>query len=367
MTNSPDAAQLLDVTSQPKGDGALAEDLAAVDNLLADFLSAKERAAGCAEVALFSGWLKQFLLGGKRFRPMLCCAGWRIAGGQGAIPTSVAAVAASLELFHTFALIHDDVMDQSATRRGRPTMHELITTSFPTHRDPLRFGMNTAILLGDLAFGWSYDLLSAGYLNPTQFRAVWPQLAAMRTETMAGQYLDLLSTGKPNGDVQTALRIASYKTAKYTVERPLQVGSLLFSADPALLTFCSNYGAALGEAFQLRDELLGVFGDPKHTGKSVLDDIRDGKPTVLMAIAYQRAGIRQRRVLGDFVGNPYLNECGAASVRAILRGTGAYDAVEQLILSRHQQALDAIDAAPIHPTGAVLLRQLAATAIQRQQ
>lgn len=345
----------------------LADDLVVVEKLLTLFLTGKQRCVGNAEISLLAGWMKEFLGGGKRFRPLMCCTGWRLAGGKGTIPEAVAWVAASLELFHTFALIQDDVMDRSCTRRGRPTIHQLIAALHPDHRDPDQFGSSAAILVGDLAFGWSYDLLDACDLRPAQSDAVRRLLIEMRTETLTGQYLDLLSTGKPVGDIDAALRIARLKTAKYTVERPLQAGAVLAGADEKVLDACSDYGLALGEAFQLRDELLGAFGKPDSTGKSAVDDLRDGKPTVLVAIAYERASASERSRLDALVGNSALDEDGAAEVRDILTATGAASTVEELIANRYRQALDAIDAANLQPIGITLLRQLAADATLRQR
>jgi geranylgeranyl diphosphate synthase type I len=349
------------------GRALLADDLVAVETILASFITGKRHCADNAEVSLLAEWMEQFLAGGKRFRPLMCCTGWRTAGGQGTIPEAVASVAASLELFHTFALIHDDVMDGSATRRGRPTVHRHIAGLHSDHRDPNQFGTSAAILVGDLAFGWSYDLLDACALHPAQSDTVRQLLVDMRTETITGQYLDLLSTGRPVQATATALRIARFKTAKYTVERPLQAGVVLAGGDETVLGVCSDYGVALGEAFQLRDELLGVFGSPDSTGKSTLDDLSDGKPTVLMAIAYQRASASQRGRLDTLIGDGALDERDAIEVRDILIATGAAAAVEEMITTRYQRALEAVDSAALQPIGMTLLRQLANDAIERLQ
>ncbi|MFI8323759.1 polyprenyl synthetase family protein [Streptomyces sp. NPDC085529] len=289
--------------------------------------------------------LRGFLTaGGKRIRPLLCMVGWHAARGQG--PTEpVIGAAASLELFHAFTLIHDDVMDGSDTRRGRPTLHRALESG-ADEASAERFGVNSAILLGDLVMVWSDELLYSSGLEQRQLAAARPLLDAMRTEVMIGQYRDLLATGKPNADVERSLAVIRYKTAKYTVERPLHIGAALAGADQSLLDVCTAYALPIGEAFQLRDDLLGVFGDPSKTGKSTLDDLREGKATALMAHALHAADAEQARVLKSLVGDPDLDEAGAETVRGILRATGAADKVEQMITDRVQRARRVLDEAP---------------------
>ncbi|HWE91196.1 MAG TPA: polyprenyl synthetase family protein [Pseudonocardiaceae bacterium] len=344
----------------------LVGDRAVVDRLLSDFLTDKGQTSETAQIAMLAGLLREFLGGGKRLRPLLCCCGWRAVAGQGE-SSAMRRIAASLELFHTFAVIHDDVMDETATRRGRPTLHRLLAIRHSQHPAADRFAVNAAILLGDLALGWSYELVNAARLDETQAAAVWPLLDSMRTDTLAGQYLDLLTEGDRGADVDTALTICRYKTAKYTVDYPLRLGALLAGASAEMLTACTEYGIPLGEAFQLRDDLLGVFGDPARTGKPNLDDLRQGKHTALLAIARQRANSAQRRTLDEVVGDPALDEDQAAEVRGILVETGARDAVEIMITQRSAQAVRALDRASFQPQAAAALRYLVTTASQRER
>ncbi|MEU1549282.1 polyprenyl synthetase family protein [Nocardia sp. NPDC005745] len=329
----------------------------AVDRVLSRFLAEKLGCASTPQLPLFVGWLQEFLAGGKRLRPLLCYCGWQVGGARGA-PVAIARVAASLELFHAFALIHDDVMDDSATRRGKPSAHRRIAADNPGHRSRDRLGVNAAILLGDLALGWSYDLVATADLPSAPAAMVWRLLDAMRIETLSGQYLDLLTAGDPAADVETALAIGRYKTAKYTIERPLQIGAVLAGANSALLAACTEYAVPLGEAFQLRDDILAVFGDPAVTGKPNLDDLRDAKHTVLLAIARQRAEPAQAAILAALVGNPGLDEEGAARVRDVITSTGARATVEQMISDRCRQARTTLETAGFHPSGAVLLNHL---------
>ncbi len=341
-----------------------------IDGLLLDFLASKERQAATPQVPLLVRWLKAYVFGGKRLRPLMCHYGWQAAGAYGDA-AAVAHVAASLELFHAFALIHDDVMDNSDTRRGLPTAHRTIAAHHSGHPAADHIGASTAILLGDLALGWSYDLVNAAGLDAGTATAVWTLLDVMRTETLTGQYLDLLATGGPPGGdnadsaVDDALTICRYKTAKYTIERPLHLGAVLAGAGDDVLAACTAYGIPLGIAFQLRDDLLGVFGDPSSTGKSVLDDLRDGKPTTLLAIARQHASTAQRRQLGRLVGDPALDERGAARIRRILVSTGARSAVEHLIADHRDRALRALATAPFTPASVATLRALAHAATSR--
>ena len=241
--------------------------------------------------------LEELLAGGKRLRPAFCYWGWRGAGGPDCQP--VLAAAAALELLHASALVHDDVMDGSDTRRGRPSLHRLFAARHAEQRwrgSPEAFGMGAAILLGDLLLSWTDGMYHASGLPADSLRRGQAVLDLMRTEVFAGQYLDLLGQAAGTGTVESALRVVEYKTAKYTIERPLHLGAALagFTEGPVPAVF-SAYGLPLGVAFQLRDDILGVFGDPAQTGKPASDDVREGKRTVLLAIARARAAAAQAR------------------------------------------------------------------------
>lgn len=332
-------------------------DRGAVETELARFVDRRGRDLDQLGVAVFTRLLREFLAGGKRVRPLLCCHGWRAAGGSGALSRQVAMVAASLELFHAFALVHDDIMDASTTRRGRPTVHRAFAVQHAGHRHAEQVGVNGALLLGDLALGWSYDLLH----DAAPPGALWRLVETMRTETLAGQYLDL-TTG---GGVEQALRVCRYKTAAYTVQRPLQAGALLAGADQATVAACGEFGLPLGEAFQLRDDLLGVFGCPQRTGKPVLDDLREGKNTVLLALARHHANAEQAALLDAVVGDPTLDEETAAWIRQVLEDTGARSAVEDMISHRCRAAETVLERSTLPLAGIAVLRGLIAKAAYR--
>ena len=320
---------------------------ARVGAVLDEFLAAKAAQAPDECLPPVVAAVREYVAGGKRLRPVFCHCGWLAAGGDPDAP-SVARIGAALELFHSFALIHDDIMDGSELRRGMPAMH-LRLAALHGGGDPAaarRFAVNAAILVGDLCLVWSDELLHAAGLAPALLARARPLLDAMRTEVMAGQYLDLENTGDHDW-LSRAWRTIGLKTAGYTVERPLQLGAALAGADQALLAACTAYGRPLGEAFQLRDDLLGVFGDPARTGKPALDDLREGKSTVLMALTWQRASTPDRATLRALHGDPDLDESGAEVLRGIVLSTGAAAAVERLVRTRVGQAVTALACAPV--------------------
>ena len=312
--------------------------------------------------------LTALLAGGKRLRPAFCYWGWRGAGGDATLDEAALRASAGLEFLQACALIHDDVMDGSDTRRGLPSAHRRFAG---VHRDaewlgsPEAFGIGAAILLGDLCLSWSDEvLLTSGFpadaLN--RAKAVYDE---MRTELMAGQYLDLLEQARGGGSVERAFRVVRYKSAKYTIERPLHLGAALAGADPSVSAAYSGYGLPLGEAFQLRDDVLGVFGDPGETGKPAGDDLREGKRTILVATAMQRATPEQAAHLREGLGDPHLGADAIDDLRGIIVATGALDEVELLIGRRTEEAVAALDGAELEPDARSALEELAIAATAR--
>jgi geranylgeranyl diphosphate synthase type I len=311
--------------------------------------------------------IAEFLLdGGKRLRPAFCYWGWRGAGG--ADTDEIVAAASCLELVQACALAHDDVMDGSDTRRGRPALHRQFAA---LHRgegwqgDPEAFGRSAAILLGNVCLIWADQMLNESGLPREAIARAAPAYDAMRVEVMAGQYLDLLEQGLGGGDVERALRVARYKAAKYTVERPLHLGGLLAGAGSEVLGAYTRYGLPLGEAFQLRDDVLGVFGDPSRTGKPAGDDLREGKRTALVAMALDRATPGQTALVRQLLGDPDLDDAGVTALRAVIADTGAVEEVESLIARLTAEAVAALDGAPVVPEARDVLRELAVAATAR--
>lgn len=309
--------------------------------------------------------LPGYTSGGKLLRPIFCYWGWRGADGDPTDPGIVRA-AVALELLHASALVHDDVMDASDRRRGLPTAHRSFAA---VHRErgwrgsSERFGLGGAILLGDLCLAWSDEALRASGLPATAVVRGLEVFEAMRSEVIAGQYLDLSAQAAGSRSVDEALRVVRYKSAKYTVERPLQVGGALAGGDSALARTYTEYGVPLGEAFQLRDDVLGVFGDPDVTGKPAGDDLREGKRTVLVACAYSAADRRQEAALDRHLGDPDLGDEGVATLRAVIVDTGALARVERLVTERTGQALAALSS--LDQASREALEELAAAATQR--
>jgi geranylgeranyl diphosphate synthase type I len=280
--------------------------------------------------------------GGKRLRPAFCHWAYVGAGGDPDDPRVVDAGAA-FEMLHAFALVHDDVMDGSDTRRGKRSAHLTYSDEHLAgdwRGEPRRFGEGAAILIGDLAHVYADRLLGD---VPADVAHIWHEL---RLELNVGQYLDLVGTARADRDLALAHRIARYKSGKYTIERPLHVGAALAGRLGDLEGPLSAYGDPLGEAFQLRDDVLGAFGEPDRTGKPVGQDLREGKPTPLLAVATERASAAQRRVL-DRVGLDGVTAADVARVQAVLVDTGALAQVEELIDVLTTRAIDAIEAADI--------------------
>ncbi|HEX6872854.1 MAG TPA: polyprenyl synthetase family protein [Micromonosporaceae bacterium] len=360
------------MTLAPPGPAALRE---RCDAALADFLDRQRPGWSDPDREPVFRALRRFVLsGGKRLRPAFCYWGWCGAGGAGA-DDAVVTVGAALELFHCFALIHDDIMDRSDHRRGEASMHRIFSSlhrELDWHGDSGPFGLYAAILSGDLCASWSDQLFSECDSPPQRLRAARELFQTMRAEAIAGQYLDLLaqvsapsSAGGEASAIDRALRVIQLKTARYTVTRPLQIGGALAGADERLLDWYARFGEPLGETYQLRDDILGVFGDPGSTGKPNLDDLREGKPTVLMAMTFARADANQLHRLRSLVGNPDLDSDGAAVVAEIVTATGALAETEALITRRAAVALDTLARAPIEAGAREGLRDLARRAVDR--
>jgi len=308
------------------------------------------------------------LAGGKRVRPTFAWWGWRAAGGDADGPlarTTVRALVA-LELLQGCALVHDDVMDRSPTRRGGPAAHVVFATRHHRNRwagNGRLYGDSAAILVGDLALAWADDALVTAGLDSTALARAWVPWQAMRTEMMAGQHLDLLAGARREESLEQTLRVAHFKTAAYTTERPLHLGAALAGAPADLVDVLREYGRDIGVAFQLRDDLLGVFGDTSVTGKPVGDDLREGKRTPLMAIAIGLARAAGRgdaaRQLRSCLDGHRTADHVLAEVQRLLHDLGAVYAVEEKIDALISSALSVLDRAPMADAAKTTLRRLA--------
>lgn len=362
----------------------------AVETLLSDFFVSAIGAAGDVSpvVADAAEVLADFVLGGgKRIRPLFAHAGWHCAltaaGTDAAIEQSdadlVVRVGAALELIQACALVHDDILDRSDTRRGKPTVHRRFEAR---HRaadwsgGAAHYGESTAILLGDLALAWADDLVHGyrptdparpdaafpGTPLPATATALW---ARMRTEVLAGQLLDITNEASGDETVDAANRVMEYKTAAYTVARPLEIGAALANSTPELATTLRRIGTSLGLAFQLRDDVLGAFGDPDQTGKPSGDDLVAGKRTVLVALALQSSDRSSADQLRSLLGRE-LSADELSTARTILVDSGALADVESQIDEHLRNALDEIAALPVAPEARADLTALAHRIAHRQ-
>ncbi|MEX1162790.1 MAG: polyprenyl synthetase family protein [Nitriliruptor sp.] len=309
-----------------------------------------------------SDHLATFIAGGKRVRPTLLLLGY--AAGGGADRGDVLGPALALELLHTCALLHDDVIDRAATRRGRPTVHHAVAAE---HRaagwggDALAYGEAVAILLGDLAFVQADELFLSAAVPTEALLAGLRRFTVLREEVMAGQYLDLHAATARITDRDLALTIATLKSGRYSVSRPLEIGALLAGGAPELIDGLGEVGDPLGRAFQLRDDLLGVFGEEATTGKSADSDLAEGKRTLLIAEAADRLGAADRARLEAGLGDPDLAPDEAAVLRGLLESFGARAATEAEVARSVDEALAALDRLDLPPAVADEL-----TAVARQ-
>ena len=293
--------------------------------------------------------------GGKGLRPAFVYWGHRASGA--AHEPRVLAPAAAVELLHTFALIHDDVMDRSAERRGRPSAHASFERNHTAGRllgDARWFGIGGAILAGDLAFVWADQLFDEADLPAEALARARSVFTRLRVEVMAGQYLDLRLAGLPEAGERNALDVALLKSGRYTVTRPLQLGAAIGGAGPLLDAALSAYGDAVGVGFQLRDDLLGLFGDSRRMGKDALSDLREGKRTVLMLRALRLATATQRATLVRLLGDEALDEEQAEQARSIVTETGAVADVERMIGQKRDAAVRALVPVPAQARAALL-------------
>ncbi len=372
----------------------MAESTRLVDLVQADldrFLDSREPVldAIAADLTPFIAYARDLLSGGKRFRALFCYWGWQAASGHAstfdpmgdepddAVDLAAVVLAASaLEIFHAAALVHDDIMDNSDTRRGRPSAHkrfEQMHGAASWLGSASGFGRSGALLLGDLLLGWSDELFDDGLRSlrdDDAGRRARAEFNRMRTEVTVGQYLDILEErawqSHPEEELlERAHRVIVYKSAKYSIEAPLAIGASLAGGTAEQIGALRRFGLPLGVAYQLRDDLLGVFGDAAVTGKPSGDDLREGKRTVLVATARTRMPASSRRLLDELLGDHDLSDQQVRMLQASIRDSGAVEQVERVIDDNVERALDALADAPISAASRVQLTRLADTVTRR--
>ncbi|HEU4849518.1 MAG TPA: polyprenyl synthetase family protein [Terrimesophilobacter sp.] len=361
-----------------------------VQDAIDDFLDQRQpHLAGIApELSPFIDYSRDLLRGGKRFRALFCYWGWQAVSGRvddadplpgttGDEDVRAAVLAAgALEIFHAAALVHDDIIDNSDTRRGGSAVHRRFESA---HRDngwtgdAAGFGRSAAMLLGDLLLAWSeeaFDAALALLSSPGAVAAARTEFNRMRTEVMVGQYLDILDEqawrSHPESEqLSRAHRVIVYKSAKYSVEAPLVIGAALGGGTIDELSALRSFGLPLGIAYQLRDDLLGVFGDPGVTGKPSGDDLREGKRTVLIALARTKLPANAVRFLDELLGDRGLTELQVRMLQDAIRDSGAVEHVERVIRHNVELATDALKDAPITTSAREQLIRLTDTVIVR--
>jgi geranylgeranyl diphosphate synthase type I len=293
------------------------------------------------------------------------------AAGEPSDEAAVLRAAGSLDLLHVSALAHDDVMDGSATRRGGPAAHVIFAGAHSGagwRGDSEVFGRAGAILLGDLLLMWSAEMWGACGLGAEALERARPYLDLVRTEVTVGQYLDIVAQAAvtdPSSALDRAGRVLEYKSARYTVTRPSQLGAALGGGSPELVEGLGRYGSPLGGAFQLRDDILGLYGDESITGKPAGDDLREGKRTTLVAHAMGLATPAAADRLDSLLGDAGLDLAGIAEAREIIRSSGALARVEKTISSELDSAMAALAATEMHAQARTAFESLAQLAVDR--
>ncbi|MEU8775451.1 polyprenyl synthetase family protein [Streptomyces sp. NPDC048606] len=338
---------------------------ARVDEVLREFVAVEADLLSAVDPLLgpVAGALEDAVADGKRLRAAFCYWGWRAAGQ----PDSHALVraAASMELVHAAAVVHDDLIDDSPLRHGRPTAHIALREAVRRRSHADAAARSLAMLVGDLLMSLAGQLFATSGLPAAYLSRARPLWSVMARELIAGECLEILRTGTPP-DTSESLKVIRYKTAKYTVEQPLLIGAALAGAGDRLRQGCSAYGLPLGEAFQLRDDLLGLFGDPARTGKANADDVRGHRPTALLAETWRLAGGGERERLSSLLGRRDLDEAGLAEIREVMRGVKAPDRIEVMIGERVDEALTVLGTLNVPAPATAALTSLAGSAAIRR-
>jgi geranylgeranyl diphosphate synthase type I len=348
--------------------------LAAVQSSVTRFLDTQRDLLALTGDRLDPVWDQavHFTEGGKRIRPAFCYWAYVAAAGADAEPTrAVMDIAASLDLLHVSALIHDDLIDLSDTRRGGPSAHRFFED---LHRDSQwggdseHFGRSAALLIGDLLLAWSVSMVEQSSMSAEKLKRARPYLDAMRVEVLAGQYLDLIHQAKPVSRpdlLREAGLVMGFKTAKYTVARPVQIGAALGLASDDVQQGLSLFGTHVGYAFQMRDDLLGLFGDPQVTGKPSGDDVREGKKTVVIGYAMREASPADAERLTQMLGDPSLTQTDIDEVRRILVESGAVECTEKAIVNEASSGMKYLHQLDLDPQGTYALATLVHAAVER--
>ena len=364
----PAATAVTAINADPHFDDWLRAVRVAVQTLVGDFVAVRcspgLRAAG---IDVAADVLDEFITGGKCLRSTFMYLGWLCGADD---DDAALRAAASLELLHAFALLQDDVMDGSALRRGRASghvafarWHEGRGLSGP----PQRFGESAATLLGDLCLVWAAQMMRESGMPAAALERLWPRYDAMCVELAVGQFADLVNDAGGFPTLEQVLDIARLKSGNYTVRRPLEMGAAMAGCSRHVVTVLGCFGEDLGEAFQMRDDVLGIFGSPALTGKPRGDDLAEHKATSVVAAAYELADPAQRRQLAELMSARKLADNDVARWQELIAATGAVERIESLIDSRVQRALWWIDNDSITVGMRAALTNMAAACTRRSR
>lgn len=356
------AQQAQDAHAERWLDGIRRAAQAAVEDFIDTRCAPELRAAG---VDVAADVLREFVGGGKCVRPTFMYLGW-LCGAEH--DSAALRAAAGLELLHAFALLQDDVMDNSALRRGRDSGHVVFAhwhRRRPLSGSPERFGESAAVLLGDLCLVWAAQMMRESGVSTAALDRVWPRYDAMRTELAIGQFADLINDAGRFPTLDRVLEVSRRKSGNYTVRRPLEMGAAMAGCDDPVLAMLGAYGDMIGEAFQMRDDLLGIFGSPSVTGKPSSSDLLERKATTVVAAAYHLADRARRRQLREFMSADDLDVNDISRWRELIAATGAIDWIEKLIDSRLAHALTLVEAADVRPDVRFALTDMAAACTER--
>lgn len=366
--------------------------LNAFNTLMAEFFAAqRELLEGISPETLpLLEAIESLSTGGKRLRALLSYWGWRGAGGAPVTENrgtwSIVKAGMAVELFQTSALIHDDIIDRSDTRRGAPSVHKRFEAAHEQNNwrgDAFNYGLTGGILAGDLTLAWSAEVfasLGEGALYGSPARTIFDR---MRSEVLAGQYLDVysevLDTEDASSALQRALNVIRFKSAKYSCEHPFTIGGALalqaralesgagaISEEHPVLAGYRAFGLPLGEGFQLRDDELGVFGRPEVTGKPAGDDLREGKRTVLVALTSAALSEQEAALLHDSLGNPNLSDEQVERIRELMVSSGAFAEHERLIEQKSHAVFEALDALELDELVRAALSDIVDRALRRK-
>jgi len=308
------------------------------------------------------------LSGGKRIRPSLMILGY--AGSKGVVDSRIVKASISIELVHSYLLMHDDVMDRDELRRNRPTVWKVfkdLHDELYGPEDSTHYGYSMAIIAGDLAAAYAVQaLLQSGFEYDVVIKVI-ELMQDIIEKTGHGQILDMTLEKEPLSAIkeEDVLEVHKLKTAIYTIEGPLKMGGILARADRALLDVYSKYAIPVGIAFQLQDDILGVFGDETVVGKPVDSDIKEGKRTLLVVKAWERATPDQRKVLERTLGNRAASKDDVEAVREIIRSTGALEYVKSLALKFANEGISVIEDADMSSDVKEVLGDLARMVVER--